>query len=60
MVDTAIIQKEEFFVECTKPPVLRKAKPETHAQSIISLMKTRNPNPFPIGNKFGFFVYGGA
>ena len=42
------------------PPVLRKAKPGGHAQSIISLMKIRNPNPFPIGNKFGFFMYGGA
>jgi len=60
LVDTAIVQKEEFFVECTKPPVFRKAKPGTHAQSIISLMKIRNPNPFPIGNKFGFFMYGGA
>ena len=60
LVDTAIVQKEECFVECTKPPVLRKAKPGTHAQSIISLMKIKNPNPFPIGNKFGFFMYGGA
>ena len=58
-VDTAIVQKEECFVECTKPPVLRKAKPGTHAQSIISLMKIKNPNPFPIGNKFGFFICGG-
>ncbi len=60
LVDTAIVQKEECFVECTKPPVLRKAKPGTHAQSIISLMKIKNPNPFPLGNKFGFFMYGGA
>ena len=59
LVDTAIVQKEECFVECTKPPVLRKTKPGTHAQSIISLMKIKNPNPFPIGNKFGFFICGG-
>ena len=42
------------------PPVLRKAKPGTHAQSIISLIKMKNPNAFPMGNKFGFFIYGGA
>ena len=22
--------------------------------------ENKNPNPFPIGNKFGFFMYGGA
>ena len=27
LVGTAIVQKEESFVECTKPPVLRQAKP---------------------------------
>ena len=27
MVGTVIVQKEECFVECTKPPVLRQAKP---------------------------------
>lgn len=27
LVDTAIVQKEDCFVECTKPPVLRQAKP---------------------------------
>ena len=59
LVDTAIVQKEDCFVECTKPPVLRKAKPGTHAQSIISLMKIRNPNPFPVGKKFGFVICGG-
>ena len=26
----------------------------------MSLIKTRNPNPFPIGIKFGFLKYGGA
>ena len=25
----------------------------------MSLIKTRNPNPFPIGIKFGFLKYGG-
>ena len=28
--------------------------------TVIAVMKIRNPNPFPIGNKFGFFMYGGA
>ena len=59
LVDTAIVQKEDCFVECTKPPVLRQAKPGARAQYVMSLMKIRNPNPFPIGNKFGFFMYGG-
>ena len=26
----------------------------------MSLIKTRNPNPFPIGIKFGFLKFGGA
>ena len=26
---------------------------------VMSLIKTKNPNAFPIGNKFGFFMYGG-
>ena len=26
----------------------------------MSLIKTRNPNPFPIGIKFGFLKYGGG
>ena len=28
-------------------------------QYVMSLTKTKNPNAFPIGNKFGFFIYGG-
>ena len=28
-------------------------------QYVMSLIKTKNPNAFPIGNKFGFFMYGG-
>ena len=59
LIGTAIVQKEECFAECTKPPVLRQAKPGAQAQYVIFLIETRNPNPFPIGNKFGFFLYGG-
>ena len=58
-VDAMIVPKEDCFVEYTKPPVVRKAKPGSQAQSIISLMKIRNPNALPTGNKFGFFLYGG-
>ena len=29
-------------------------------QYVMSLIKTKNPNAFPIGNKFGFFMYGGG
>ena len=59
LVGTVIVAKEEWFVEYTKPPVLHKAQPGSQAQYVISLMKIRNPNPFPTGNKFGFFLYGG-
>ena len=54
-----IVPKEDCFVEYTKPPVVRKAKPGVQAQYIISLIETRNPNPSLMGKKFGFFVYGG-
>ena len=33
-----LIQKEECFVECTKPPVLHKAKPGAQAQYVMSLI----------------------
>ena len=38
LIGTAIVQKEECFVECTKPPVLRQAKPRARAQYVISLI----------------------
>ena len=38
LVGTAIVQKEESFVECTKPPVMRKAKPGARAQYVMSLI----------------------
>ena len=49
LVDAMIVLKEDCFVEYTKPPVMRKAKPGTRAQYVISLISRRNPNPFPTG-----------
>ena len=59
LVDAMIVPREDCFVECTKPPVMRKAKPGAQAQYVMSLIKIRNPNPFPMGKKFGFVICGG-
>ena len=42
-----------------KAPGYAQGKTGVQAQYVISLMKIRNPNPFPMGKKFGFFLYGG-
>ena len=38
LVDAMIVPKEDCFVECTKPPVMRKAKPGARAQYVMSLI----------------------
>lgn len=47
MVGTVIVQREECFVECTKPPVLRQAKPGGTGSvcDILDIKKKSEPVP---------------
>ena len=38
-------------------PILKKRRPRE--PSLLYPKKTKNPNPSPIGNRFGFFLFGG-
>ena len=55
LVDTAIVQKEECFVECTKPPVLRQAKPGDTGSVCNVLYENKKSEPVPDWEVVRFF-----